>query len=559
VKFSSGTSLQVFGELVAQGTSSSGITFTSVQDSKAAGDWGQIVFYDSSVDASYDGNGDYASGSIFEYCTVEYGSGIEVKTGNTFINQSTIRYNSGTGIKSTNGARHQISNNIISNNQGGDAGISISGTGYITGNTISDNDGNDGGGIEVSGSLIISGNTIENNKAGRYESYDGSFRLDGKGGGIRSGSSVQILNNIIKGNQAAQGGGIAGGGTITGNTIIGNYASGSGGGFSDSDRRSGTFTDNFVLNNSSPSGGGIYFDEGGIDVVTGNIIAGNTSSNKGGAIYYRRAYSDSDDVDYISNNTIFNNTGQSVIYHYCISDDVLEMKNNTIVGNNVTGSYTVQFENHPSFDNGKIVFSNNNIYDNGATYELSNQSALGTADLNAESNYWGTSDASVIAAKVHDWNDDSSYGFTDYTPHETALITSNPIAPPTGLSGQAGPTTMQLSWTANSESDIAGYKVYYDTDESGYPYANSVSTGSTGTTYTLTGLTTDGNYYLAVAAVDSDANESWLSNEITFVIDNTAPTIALSGGSTITHEAGTAYVDSGVTVQVMRREMWQQV
>jgi len=39
-KFASGTSLQVFGELVARGTSSSGITFTSAQESKAAGDWG---------------------------------------------------------------------------------------------------------------------------------------------------------------------------------------------------------------------------------------------------------------------------------------------------------------------------------------------------------------------------------------------------------------------------------------------------------------------------------------------------------------------------------------
>ena len=64
---------------------------------------------------------------------------------------------------------------------------------------------------------------------------------------------------------------------------------------------------------------------------------------------------------------------------------------------------------------------------------------------------------------------------------------------------------------------------------------------------TLTGLTTDGNYYVAVAAVDSDGNESWVSDEITFVIDNTAPTIALNGVSTITHEAGTAYVDSGAS------------
>jgi hypothetical protein len=172
---------------------------------------------------------------------------------------------------------------------------------------------------------------------------------------------------------------------------------------------------------------------------------------------------------------------------------------------------------------------------------------LGTADLNAESNYWGTSDASVIAAKVHDWNDDSSYGFVDYTPHETAIITSNAIAPPSGVSGQAGPTTMQLSWTANSESDIAGYKVYYDTDGSGYPYANSVLTGSKDATYTLTGLTTDGNYYAAVAAIDSDGNESWISSEVSVVIDNTAPEIVLIGSDSVTHEAGTAYVDAGAS------------
>ena len=125
VKFDSGTSLQVFGELVARGTSSSGITFTSTQDSKAAGDWGQIVFYDSSVDASYDGNGDYASGSILEYCTVEYGSGVLLKLGNPFINLSTIRYHSGSGIKmdshesGNDTAKIKITNNTISNNTAG--------------------------------------------------------------------------------------------------------------------------------------------------------------------------------------------------------------------------------------------------------------------------------------------------------------------------------------------------------------------------------------------------------------------------------------------------------
>ena len=196
----------------------------------------------------------------------------------------------------------------------------------------------------------------------------------------------------------------------------------------------------------------------------------------------------------VSNNTICNKTGSPVVYlnreNRGGGVGSMEVKNNTIVGN--SGSPTVSLGQESSA--ASPVFSYNNIYDNEATYELVTTNALGANDLNIESNYWGTSDASVIATKVYDWNDDDSLGFVDYTPHETALITSNPITPPSGLSGQAGPTTMQLSWTANAESDIAGYKVYYDTDGSGYPYANSVSTGSTGTSYTLTSLTTGTDY-----------------------------------------------------------------
>ena len=191
-----------------------------------------------------------------------------------------------------------------------------------------------------------------------------------------------------------------------------------------------------------------------------------------------------------------------MIYHYCFSDDVLEMKNNTIVGNDVTGSYTVQFENHPSFDNGKIVFSNNNIYDNGGTYELSNQSALGTADLNAESNYWGTSDASAIAAKVHDWNDDSSYGFVDYTPHETALITSNPIAPPVNVVKEEITGGVKISWSANAEPDVAGYKIHYGSG-TGYSYATTVDAGNVAT-YEISGLSVSDE--VAVTAYDGNAN-----------------------------------------------------
>jgi parallel beta-helix repeat protein len=211
VKFDSGKSLQVYGELIARGTSGSAITFTSAQKSKAAGDWGQIVLYDSSVDASYDGNGDYASGSILEYCTVEYGGGIQLKLANPFINQGTIRYHSGRGIgtdnynSSNNSATLKITNNTISNNAGGVYLYGL-GTVLISGNTISNNMSGSGAGIKIDGGdgVTISGNTIENNVA------------EDTGGGIGGGSGYQILNNVIKGNQAREGGGIKGGEQLRG-------------------------------------------------------------------------------------------------------------------------------------------------------------------------------------------------------------------------------------------------------------------------------------------------------------------------------------------------------
>ena len=170
----------MFGELVAQGTSSSGITFTSAQESKAAGDWGQIVFYDSSVDATFDGNGNYVSGSILEYCTVEYGSGLLLSKANSFINQSTIRYHSDSGIRTDTWdnnnatATLKITNNTITNNTSDSYGGGINLYWYaydgmgavISGNTISNNVGRDAGGIKEDGSdVIFSENTIENNKA----------------------------------------------------------------------------------------------------------------------------------------------------------------------------------------------------------------------------------------------------------------------------------------------------------------------------------------------------------------------------------------------------------
>ncbi len=87
------------------------------------------------------------------------------------------------------------------------------------------------------------------------------------------------------------------------------------------------------------------------------------------------------------------------------------------------------------------------------------------------------------------------------------------------LGATAKAQSVTLEWDPNSESDLAGYKVYYGT--ASRTYGSPIVLGKV-TTYTVTGLTPGTTYYFAVTAYNTAGLESGYSNEVFTTIPSTA-------------------------------------
>lgn len=70
-----------------------------------------------------------------------------------------------------------------------------------------------------------------------------------------------------------------------------------------------------------------------------------------------------------------------------------------------------------------------------------------------------------------------------------------------------------LTWAANKESDLAGYKIYVGTSSGNYDFPGSPFIIGKITTYIVTNLQPKTTYFFAVSAYDIAGNESPLSNE----------------------------------------------
>lgn len=91
-------------------------------------------------------------------------------------------------------------------------------------------------------------------------------------------------------------------------------------------------------------------------------------------------------------------------------------------------------------------------------------------------------------------------------PPATPPSTPPPPSPSTG--------NVTLTWTANGEPDLAGYKIYVGTVSGTYNYPGSAFVTGKVTSYTVFNLPKGQTYVFAMSAYDSAGNESVLSAEV---------------------------------------------
>lgn len=91
---------------------------------------------------------------------------------------------------------------------------------------------------------------------------------------------------------------------------------------------------------------------------------------------------------------------------------------------------------------------------------------------------------------------------------------TSPTAPPPPPPPPLGTGSAILSWTMNSDPNVAGYKIYVGTASGLYTYPGSPFVIGVAGSYTIAGLPSGQTYFFAISAFNSSGGESALSAEV---------------------------------------------
>jgi hypothetical protein len=121
---------------------------------------------------------------------------------------------------------------------------------------------------------------------------------------------------------------------------------------------------------------------------------------------------------------------------------------------------------------------------------------------------------------------------------------TTPPASPRAVHSVTGDQSVVLSWVANTEPDLAGYRVYMSPCANGPGCPYDLVTTTTGTQVQVSALTNGDTRFFAVSAVDVAGNESALSREDIFDTPRPAGTnLVLSNAAIDSLTAGYDFSD----------------
>ncbi|HNA78665.1 MAG TPA: right-handed parallel beta-helix repeat-containing protein [Turneriella sp.] len=350
------------GSLVAQGTLTAPIVFTSANASPAPGDWAGLNFASGSIGSTITSD-NYGGGSLLQYTIVEFAGPGVTTAESLFFDSCTIQNNRTT---TTNGAG-------ISANQAAGRQVVLKNT-LVLNNTVATN--LYGGGLYATQRAAIYSSKFFNNTITHAANFlrGGAAYLGGDNNLV---TSSQFINNSLNSTQSNhQGGALFFNGdfnTITGNTFQGNLVSlinTAHGAAAYLMSNNNTITNNLFTGNTATavtagSYGGALVVNGFGNTLTRNTFSGNTST---GTNSYAGA------VSLGNNNTLVYN---------------LFTTNAATRGGAIFSNGTTATVNHNQFVSNTGTNGNNLFY-----------GAAGT--LNFTNNYWGGATSGLTAMGICD-------------------------------------------------------------------------------------------------------------------------------------------------------------
>jgi len=434
-----------------------------------------------------------------------YDAGIVLNGASPMIDSCAVdSTQNGPGIQCSNGSKAVIQRSIIRRNVGGIRVENGNAAMRIASTTIEDNTTTlDGGGIYLLNSPpTIIGNTIVRN---RSQAGAGVF-------GQGAATTPTIAGNVIEKNAATiRGGGIYllnAPGTITDNVIRGNTATYQGGGIAyESPGGTVTISGNTILTNIANEGGGVS-GFGSSAIITENVVAENTATLRGGGIDLAFASGT------LTGNTVTRNRSVGNGGGIGSKQSAFTISENTVTENVADGrgdGVATEGSTLPTIAASNIAFNTDYLFWRTNGEGLYHATSSSTPD--ARNTWWGHTTGPWHQTNMGGQGDTVSSFASMFSPWLADADTLAPPMPPIAVTARPlSCSQTEVSWNPVPLADLAGYRVYVDTDTSGPPYATVIDVGNV-TAYTLPTPVCTTSYFIAVACYDREGNESWYSKE----------------------------------------------